>query len=133
MMICVRVGQNPPGHPCLFLYRGLNPENPMYLKCCKLKIYWCYLCIFVIQVVIWLKGGPCRESMNEKSVSHTRIPEFSLGGPDLPAWKRPWQFFSHQLYIIHFTVIERRSGIRACPHSSEILISGGGILIYFYT
>ena len=44
-----------PWTPCLFLYRGHNPENRMYLKCCKLKIYWCYLCFFVIQVVIWLK------------------------------------------------------------------------------
>ena len=35
--------------------------------------------------------------------------------------------------ILHFTVIERRSRIRACPHSSEALILGGGVLIYFYT
>ena len=35
--------------------------------------------------------------------------------------------------ISHFTVIERRSRIRACPHSSERLILGGEILIYFYT
>ena len=35
--------------------------------------------------------------------------------------------------ILHFTVIERRSQIRACPHSSERLILGGGVLIYFYT
>ena len=35
--------------------------------------------------------------------------------------------------ILHFTVIERRSRIRACPHSSERLILGGGVLIYFYT
>ena len=36
--------------------------------------------------------------------------------------------------ILHFTVIERRSRIRACPHSSERLILGGGVLLkYFYT
>ena len=35
--------------------------------------------------------------------------------------------------ILHFTVIERRSRIRACPHSSERLILGGGVLIYCYT
>ena len=35
--------------------------------------------------------------------------------------------------ISHFTIIERRSRIRACPHSSERLILGGEILIYFYT
>ena len=35
--------------------------------------------------------------------------------------------------ILHFTVIERRSRIRACPHSSERVILGGGVLIYLYT
>ena len=40
----------------------------------------CYLYIFVIKAVIRLKGGPCRESMHEKSVSHTRIQDFFLGG-----------------------------------------------------
>ena len=35
--------------------------------------------------------------------------------------------------ILHLTVIERRSLIHACPHSSERLILGGGVLIYFYT
>ena len=35
--------------------------------------------------------------------------------------------------ILHFTVIERRSRIRACPNSSERVILGGGVLIYFYT
>ena len=35
--------------------------------------------------------------------------------------------------ILHFTVIERRSRIRACPHSSERVILGGGVLTYFYT
>ena len=35
--------------------------------------------------------------------------------------------------ILYFTVIERRSRIHACPHSSERLILGGGVLIYFYT
>ena len=35
--------------------------------------------------------------------------------------------------ILHFTVIERRSRIRACPYSSERVILGGGVLIYFYT
>ena len=77
----------------------------MFLKCCKLKIYWCYLYVFVIQAVIWLKGGPCRESMHEKSVSHTRIQDFSFfflfvggvgggegGGWLGAAWKQPWQF-----------------------------------------
>ena len=34
---------------------------------------------------------------------------------------------------LHFKVIERRSRVRACPHSSERLILGGGVLIYFYT
>ena len=36
---------------------------------------------------------------------------------------------------LHFTVIERRSRVRACPHShsSERLILGGGVLTYFYT
>ena len=32
--------------------------------------------------------------------------------------------------ILHLTVTERRSRIRACPHSSERLILGGGVLIY---
>ena len=30
----------------------------------------------MIKAVIRLKGGPCRESMHEKSVSHTRIQDF---------------------------------------------------------
>ena len=34
---------------------------------------------------------------------------------------------------LHFAVIERRSRVRACPHSSERLILGGGVLIYFHT
>ena len=35
--------------------------------------------------------------------------------------------------ILHFTVRERRSRIPACPHSSERLILGGGVLVYLYT
>ena len=34
---------------------------------------------------------------------------------------------------LHFTVIERRPRVPACPHSSERLILGDGVLIYFYT
>ena len=33
--------------------------------------------------------------------------------------------------ILHFTSIDRRSGIRACTHSSERLIPVGGVLLYF--
>ena len=32
---------------------------------------------------------------------------------------------------LYFTVIERRSRVRACPHSSERLILGAGVLIFF--
>ena len=34
--------------------------------------------------------------------------------------------------ILHFTVIERRSRIHACPHSSERLILGVGYSYIFY-
>ena len=50
---------------CQYYKKEKNPGTPMFLKCCKLKIYWCYLYILVIRAVIWLKGGPCRESMHE--------------------------------------------------------------------
>ena len=45
----------------------------------------------------------------------------------------PGIFLVLNFNILHFTVIERRSRISACPHSSERLILGGGVLTYFYT
>ena len=75
--------------------------------------------------------------MREKSVSHTRIQDFFLGGGGGGGGgclKRHLTIFLVLNFnIVHFTVIERRSRIRACPHSSERLILGGGVLIYFYT
>ena len=57
---------------------------------------------------------------------------FFLGGGGLPE-NNPDIFLVLNFNILHFTVIERRYRIRACPYSSERLILGGGILIYFYT
>ena len=57
---------------------------------------------------------------------------FFWGGGGLPE-NNPDIFLVLNFNILHFTVIERRSRIRACPHSSERLILGGGVLIYFYT
>ena len=54
------------------------------------------------------------------------------GGRGLPE-NNPDIFLVLNFNILHFTVKERRSRIRACPHSSERLILGGGVLIYFYT
>ena len=75
--------------------------------------------------------------MHEKSVSHTRDPGFFffffLGGGGGLSEHNPDIFLVLNFNILHFTVIERRSRIRACPHSSERLILGGGVLIYFYT
>ena len=81
--------------------------------------------------------------MHEKPVSHTRIQEFVCvcvcvcvgGGGSRPAClKTTLTFFLViNFNILHFTVIERRSSILACSHSSERLIPGGRVLIYFYT
>ena len=57
---------------------------------------------------------------------------FWVGGGGLPE-NNPDIFLVLNFNILHFTVIERRSRIRACPHSSERLILGDGVLIYFYT
>ena len=57
---------------------------------------------------------------------------FFWGGGGLPE-NNPDIFLVLNFNILHFTVIERRSRIRACPHSSERVILGGGVLIYFYT
>ena len=57
---------------------------------------------------------------------------FFLGGGGLPE-NNPDIFLVLNFNILHFTVIEKRSRIRACPHSSKRLILGGGVLIYFYT
>ena len=54
------------------------------------------------------------------------------GGRGLPE-NNPDIFLVLNFNILHFTVIERRSRISACPHSSERLILGGGVLTYFYT
>ena len=54
------------------------------------------------------------------------------GGGWLPE-NNPDIFLVLNFNILHFTVIERRSRIRACLHSSERVILGGGVLIYFYT
>ena len=54
------------------------------------------------------------------------------GGGGLPD-NNPDIFLVLNFNILHFTVIERRSRIRVCPHSSKRLILGGGVLIYFYT
>ena len=63
--------------------------------------------------------------MHEKSVSHTWIQDFFGGGG---GWGLPENNPDNC-----FTVIEKLSLICACPHSSERLILGGGVLIYFYT
>ena len=55
------------------------------------------------------------------------------GGGEGGCLKITLTFFILNFNILHFTVIERRSRIRACPHSSERLILGGWVLIYFYT
>ena len=80
--------------------------------------------------------------MYEKSVSHTRIQDFFFffffggGGGEgeggLPE-NNPDIFLVLNFNSLHFTVIERRSRVRACPHISERLILGEGVLIYFYT
>ena len=57
---------------------------------------------------------------------------FEGGGGGLPE-NNPDIFLVLNFNILHFTVIERRSRIRAYPHSSERLILGGGVLIYLYT
>ena len=96
----------------------------------------------MIQAVIWLKGGPCREPMHEKSVSHTRIQNLCVcvGGGGWGVDSRPaclkttlTIFLVLNFNILHLTVIERGSWIRACPHSSERLIPGGKVLMYMYT
>ena len=43
----------------------------------------------------------------------------------------PDSFLALNFNILHFTSIDRRSGIRACTHSSERLIPVGGVLLYF--
>ena len=58
---------------------------------------------------------------------------FGVGGGEGLPENNPDIFLVLNFSILHFTVIERRSLIRACPHSSERLILGGGVLIYFYT
>ena len=45
----------------------------------------------------------------------------------------PDNFLVLNFNSLHFTVIERRSQVCASPHSSERLILGGGVLIYFYS
>ena len=57
---------------------------------------------------------------------------FGGRGRGLPE-NNPNIFLVLNFNILHFTAIERRPRIRACPHSSERLILGGGVLIYFYT
>ena len=57
---------------------------------------------------------------------------FFVGGGGLPE-NNPDIFLVLTFNILHFTVIERRSRIRAYTHSSERLILWGGVLIYFYT
>ena len=78
--------------------------------------------------------------MNSQSpIRGSRIFFFFLGGGGVGGGeggclKTTLTFFLVlNLNILHFTVIERRSRIRACPHSSERLILGGGVLIYFHT
>ena len=63
---------------------------------------------------------------------------FFFGGGGGGGWGRglpennPDIFFCTQLkYFTFYSYRERRSRIRACPHSSERLILGGGVLIYF--
>ena len=58
--------------------------------------------------------------MHEKSVSHTRIQDFWGGGGEggLPE-NNPDNFLVLNLNSLHFTVIERRSRVRACPHCSD--------------
>ena len=52
------------------------------------------------------------------------------GGGGLPE-NNPDNFLVLNFSSLHFTVIERRSRVRACPHSSERLILGDGLLTYF--
>ena len=54
-----------------------------------------------------------------------------MGGGWLPE-NNPDIFLVLNFNILHFTVIERRSRIRACPHSSERLILGGGVLSHIF-
>ena len=54
-----------------------------------------------------------------------------MGGGWLPE-NNPDIFLVLNFNILHFTVIERRSRIRACPHSSEMLILGGGVLSHIF-
>ena len=73
--------------------------------------------------------------MNSQSLIRGSRIFFFLGrglGRGLPE-NNPDIFLVLNFNILHLTVIERRSRIRACPHSSERLILGGGVLIYFYT
>ena len=69
--------------------------------------------IFYFLIFFWWGGGGGGEG---------GLPE---NNPDI--------FLVLNFNILHFIVIERRSRIRACPHSSERLILEGGVLIYFYT
>ena len=56
---------------------------------------------------------------------------FLVGGGGGGCLKTTLTIFSVLNFNLHFTVIERRSRIRACPHSYERLILGVGVLIYF--
>ena len=71
--------------------------------------------------------------MHEKSVSHTRIQDFFFGGGGREGCLKTTLtiFLVRNFNSLHFTVIERRSRVRACPHSSERLILGGGYSYIF--
>ena len=53
-----------------------------------------------------------------------------MGGGGLPE-NNPDIFLVLNFNILHLTVMERRSRIRACPIRFERLILGAGVLIYF--
>ena len=76
-----------------------------------------------------------RQGINARKVSLPYADQgFFFGGGEeggLPE-NNPDNFLVLNFNSLHFTVIERRSRVRACPHSSERLILGVGVLIYFF-
>ena len=78
-------------------------------------------------IYMFLSNSPSSGDINSSNLSC-----FFCEGGGLPE-NNPDIFLVLNFNILHFTVIERRSRIRACPYSSARVILGGGVLIYFYT